>query len=468
MTQQTHIGAWIDCTFMQDIDAEIASIQNEIQDINTERIPWDKIDITITACAGIIGAAFDAVSHLGNSSKNPIGKAGDKIHKSNKLAHGGQPIDYREKIDGVSFGRVEHRFFAGHDIGHYNDLVNQMKDGEFRAGGFVGGSDDQDIYKYVSSKVNSAGKEFIKMSKEDAKKELNKHLLADFFSPEGLPMPWTTDIWKYCTTENIAQLLKPIIKILEVFHVPQNKINIVRNIQGHDIRKKLLETYKNGVNLRSEVSKGFAFILPEIICQLTVGIRYKHWFDHENQEYQQDTIKRHQQKMLLIAHSIVALTNLGFIIATKNPCHINIATLVRVFHLGIQCVKNDVDFNSGVKTKAELSNLLTNMLEYKTIVICANGLYLTNNHLDSCANALNVCQQILVERNYYANYLSQLLSDNKNCSLEMFDKIQEDIDNLPADIQEETLLNLVNTCQISDNEIPEKVNFEKYIKYERD
>ena len=181
---------WVE-TNQLDLNAELKEIQQVIDGIDTTCIPISAEDVTCAVCAGVVGSVFELLSILGNSSDNFVGKMGDKIH--HKFSHNKQPIDFRGKVDGVSFGGPDHRLTT-HDIAKYEEMLQQMQDGEFRGGGFAGGQSGPASYKTVASKLGNDGMPYPKMSKAEAKIALNKHLFADFFSPRGLPLPFSSDV----------------------------------------------------------------------------------------------------------------------------------------------------------------------------------------------------------------------------------------------------------------------------------
>lgn len=429
------------------IDNEIAAIQQEMNLIATDRIPWSKQDILWTALAGILGASFEVLSTLGNSSKNPIGNLGSKIHNSSKLKHDNEVIDYREKTDGVSFGGVNHRLYEGHDIAHYKDLLQQYQDREFRGGGYKGGMSDSSTFYNVTSKVNKNGIAWNRMTEAEAKKALNRHLFADFFSPKGLPLPFSSDLLKYLNQDNVNEISNYISKILKTLHFPPKVINQFTNIQAHDLRKIVAEMYsKKGVNLRSELEKGLAFSFPELICRMYVRIVYKKWFNESAREYSKEAIDFHLTKMLLIAHSIVGLTSLGMFCITESPSHINIPSLIRVFQLACKCTKENIDFNTRIIEKANLQGVITKLYGLKTFVICSKGWYETNVLLNGCEEVLYSIENNLNNQQYFTCMLASALDHmEKQNNVEVdFEEMSKLVSQIPVKVEStDTLESLI-------------------------
>ena len=168
---------WVETEHL-DSATELKEIQQVIDGIDTTCIPILAEDIVCAVCAGVVGSVFELISICGNSSNYIVGKTGDKIH--HKFDHNKQPIDYRGKVDGVSFGGPDHRLTT-HDIAHYKEMLQQMQDGEFRGGGFAGGQSGQASFKRVVSKIGNDGMPYIKMSEAEAKIALNKQKTFTFF-----------------------------------------------------------------------------------------------------------------------------------------------------------------------------------------------------------------------------------------------------------------------------------------------
>ena len=204
-----------------DIDKEFQDAKDAAAEISTDKISFSKSDIIVVALAGIIGAAFDVVSILGNSSKNPVGKIGDNIHES--IDHKDNPLDFQGgfDVDGnvvyngkgginkvISYGGGDHREGTiGHDIAHAKEAIKMYEDGAFRDGGYPSGQGTIGKYIKVETYVNQYGKPYAKLTHEEAVKAYKSHMWADFWSPKGLPLPYTSDLFEYLNEENVQKIV---------------------------------------------------------------------------------------------------------------------------------------------------------------------------------------------------------------------------------------------------------------------
>lgn len=440
---------------MKAIDAELDSIQQEIATISIDKIPFDKTDWALIAVAGLLGAAFDALAFFGNSTENPLGAVGDKIHKN--IKHPNQPIDFQGGFDkegnfirhgdgkrDISFGGHWHRF-STHDIARSKENIQQIMDGEFRGSAFIDG-----VRINVSSKCNQYGTAYQQFTKEEATRLYRRHMLADFFSPDGLPLPHTSDILDYCTEENVARTQKFLLKIFEHKGFPTSFVNTIKCLNAHEVRKNIFDLYKNGLNIRSELEKGFSFLFPEIIIQLYIGFKYKKWLLHKEGKYSDEAIEQHKNLMLLMAHGIVAATNIGIVVASENPVHLNLATLIRVGKLGFSCVKDQIRYNQRIVAKVSLAEVRTQLQFEETLIICGTGFYRTRDYQRFCLICLTDIDSNLSDRQFRLDYLRLALSDYKKINwIDNLNVLTIMCDNVNVELQpNETLETLVDKCPI--------------------
>lgn len=439
---------WVETEHL-DSATELKEIQQVIDGIDTTCIPILAEDIVCAVCAGVVGSVFELISICGNSSNYIVGKTGDKIH--HKFDHNKQPIDYRGKVDGVSFGGPDHRLTT-HDVAHYKEMLQQMQDGEFRGGGFAGGQSGQASFKRVVSKIGNDGMPYIKMSEAEAKIALNKHLFADFFSPKGLPLPFTSDVYHYCTPENIGKITNYVTTFLQKLPVPSKFVNIVSNIQAHNVRKFIVDMYsKKGVNIRSELEKGLAVALPEIICRMYIGFVYKKWMSNEESQYDDGAIDFLMNKMLLIAHSIVTLVSLGVVCFTECPSHMNVATILRVGQLAIKCINEQSKLNTNVITKAIYENLRSQILCRETYIIVANGYYKTLDVVHFCETTLYDIEVRLEEKRRHAEYIKACWDEVQSMPSpdDDVEELERLVENNPVLLDvSDTVENRLNACGI--------------------
>ena len=400
------------------LDEELSSIQEISSDINIDRIPFSRSDVIIIALAGIVGASFDLLSFLGNSTDNPIGRAGERFHES--VDHKGNPLDFQGRFDEngnviphgdnktkkvLSWGGGNHRGMTrGHDLAHWKDGIKMYEEGAFIDGGYPSGMGDVSNYMHVRTEVNQYLKPYPKLSHSDAVNAYKAHMWADFWSPKGLPMPFTSDLMEYCSDANVGKIVQGFLSIIGK---PLQKVNSslydsIRSLNGHDVRSHIQELYREGVNLRSEVEKGLSFVIPEVVvqiyCLLEYGILAKRG---KRPEYSKEAITQHRHLLLLITHSIVAAVNVGVAILKENPQHLNLLTLARVFKLGLSCIKDEINYKHRVITKLTYDTLQNRVLEQKTILVFANGYYETANYQRFCDLVLKKAFDINLSKWYY-------------------------------------------------------------------
>lgn len=433
------------------IDAELGEIMKELDGIAVDSIPFNKTDIIFTVVAGIIGAAFDAAAFLGNSSDNFVGKAGEKIHESKNLEHKNQPIDYQGGFDkegnpilngsgkhkDISFGGGKHRGRTeGHDLFRRREAIEQIKNGEFRDGGFIDGK-----YVRVTSEINQNGKPYVKFDTyEEAKEAYRKHMWADFWSTSGLPIPGTSYLTEYCTDENIGKVISFFIKIIKPFagkiipmSVYDSLVRFNNADHGHELRTYIQKLYREGLNLRAEVEKGLAFAIPEITIQAYVWAAYSIIPKIKGeQRYSKEAIKQHRHLLLLICHSIVATVNIGIAIGFENPTHLNFVTILRVFKLAFSCIKDEMNYNNRVLAKVEFANVKLRLLEQKTIIAFANGFLETSNYQMFCKDFVHDFNEYLSKREFNAEYLRLLIEEEREEREKDHNRKAEDNDEIEA------------------------------------
>lgn len=176
------------------VDNDLAEIQKEIDAVNLAKVPFSKSDIIAICAAAFIGVGLDLIATAGNNSDNIVGKTGNNIHEG--IDHKGNPIDFQGGFiaDGdrinhgsgihrdISFGGGEHRERTfDHDLFRFKHAIEDYEKGQFRDGGFVGGSSEVGKYVEVLTKINQYGKEYAPMEHSDAVKAYLLHMFADFF-----------------------------------------------------------------------------------------------------------------------------------------------------------------------------------------------------------------------------------------------------------------------------------------------
>ena len=183
------------------IDAEMASVQMEIDAIPTDSIPFDNYDVITVFATATIEVLMDfllsdpanknSFASKCNSNDNPIGKWCNSIHE--KLDHSGNPLDFQGRFDqfgnpigygikhkgpNISYGGGNHRGLTnGHDLLRFFDAIRQYHDGVFRDAGFIDG-----VKIAVESSINQYGNPYVKLTWLQSIWNYVVHMFADFFS----------------------------------------------------------------------------------------------------------------------------------------------------------------------------------------------------------------------------------------------------------------------------------------------
>lgn len=405
------------------INNEFSEIQKEIDAINLTKVPFSKHDIIAVCAAAFIGVGLDLIATAGNNSNNVVGKTGQRIHES--IDHKGNPIDFQGGFtaDGdvvlngsgihkdISFGGGEHRGRTiDHDILRFRHAIEDYEKGQFRDGGFAGGSSDVSKYVEVLTRINQYGKEYMPMEHSDAVKAYLLHMFADFFSTKGLPLPG----WSYLS-----------------------------HADDREIRKIASELYHEGLNLRTELSKGLAVGAPQIILSLYFTLHYR------KSEYEKDAITQHKHICELISFAVISAVNVGKVIVTENPVGLNFAAYLRTFKLAWDCIKDQINYNNKVLTKVNFVVVRSQIQLKNTIIVIAKGIYISSNYQMLCKRLLSELSNLREEREFYAEYLALSVADFDKAYMNYTDLWEDNVN----DMIEKT--NRVNikispTCLLSD------------------
>lgn len=345
------------------INSEMADVQAEIDSIPTDSIPFDKYDIITVFGAVMIEILLDfcfsdpanenSFASKCNNSENPIGKWCNKIHKHPKLNHKGNPLDFQGRFDkdgnviprgvkhdgpSISYGGGNHRGLSdGHDLLWMFDAIKQYHDGTFRDSGYIDGiriAVETNIYQFT-------GDPYKKLTWLQAAWKYFIHMFADFFSSKSLPVPGSS---------------------------------LLSHSSDRDMRKFAADMYADGFNLRTELLKGITVLVPELIVRMVTYLRYK------ETEYSKEAKKKKLHLMLLLTHGISSLVNVGKVIITENPVSINIPMILRTATLAWQCIKDQSSYNQRVISKEYWEQYKLQLEGYKTLIIVADGVYVTSNY----------------------------------------------------------------------------------------
>lgn len=117
------------------------------------------------------------------------------------------------------------------------------------------------------------------------------------------------------------------------------------------LRKLAAEMYQNGFNMKNVIIQSISAIIIEIIIRIYFSIQsvrdYKNEVDIQEDYSNYNEIKRvgksHNKEklneMLLVAHAIVTVINVGKVVIKRAPWEINIAEIISVIKYGVRVVK---------------------------------------------------------------------------------------------------------------------------------
>lgn len=422
------------------VDNDLAEIQKEIDAANLAKVPFSKSDIIAICAAAFIGVGLDLIATAGNNSDNIVGKTGNNIHEG--IDHKGNPIDFQGGFtaDGdrinhgsgihrdISFGGGEHRERTfDHDLFRFKHAIEDYEKGQFRDGGFVGGSTEVGKYVEVLTKINQYGKEYAPMEHSDAVKAYLLHMFADFFSTKGLPLPG----WSYLSHAN-----------------------------DREIRQIAADLYHEGLNMRTELSKGLAVGVPQIILWIYFSLHYR------TSEYEKTAIMQHRHICELIAFAIISAVNAGKVIITENPVGLNFLAYLRTFKLAWDCVKDQINYNNKVLTKVNFVVVRSQIQLRNTIIVIAKGIYISSNYQRLCGYLLSDLSKQREKRNFYAEYLALAIDDFDKAYINYNDLWEDRVNEL---IEQTNCVNikLPQSCQlaemVADSPISDENNPDEYL-----
>lgn len=422
-------------------DEEINQLQEEINSIAIDIIPFDKFDAILVfgaAMAEIIMDFFlsdpanpNSFASKCNHGENPIGKWMNSIHK--KIDHSGNPLDFQGNFESngtsvpfgerhsgnvVSFSGGDHRGRTyGHDLFRFLHAIQQYHDGKFSDGGFVNGQ-----FLKVLTTANQYGKSYDQLSWSQSIWEYICHMFADFFSSKSLPAPG----WSFLT-----------------------------HADNRELRKLADDMYKNGFNLRTELLKGVTVAVPEISIRIIMYLRYR------NSEYSQEARDKKLHLLLLMTHGIATAVNIGKVIITENPVSINTPMILRTLTLVWACIKDQVEFNQRATAKTLFSQYKSKLELKKTMIVVMEGIYYTTQY-QSLTDRLKKeydykvkiryekaleLSNLHLEYSYWKTKQKKLLTDSSEEITELINTIGTEVS------PEDKLQSLITRSCISNNEV---------------
>lgn len=344
------------------IDEEISKLSKEMQAINTHSIEFDKYDYFVVFASAVVEIFVDfmvcdytnpnSIAEKLNHNNNALGKWCNNIHEN--LDHTGNPLDFQGQFDSngniilgknhsgdtISFGGGNHRERTyGHDLMRFLDAIKMYHDGSFVDSGIVNINGSSKLIE-VFTKVNQNGNPYKPMSYFQASISYAIHMVADFFSSKGLPLPG----WSWLS-----------------------------HAEDRDIRTAAADAYNKGLNFRTLLLQGIPIAICEIIIRLYIYLRYR------ESGYEKVTINHKRDILLLMAHSMALAMNLGKVVITSNPFLVNIFMIIRVCGLIWNVIRNEADLTQRSIEKINLSMLSLQFRTTKTLLLLDESIYYTNN-----------------------------------------------------------------------------------------
>lgn len=262
--------------------------------ITTETLSWDKWDFVIVALSGFLGGLCDIVlgrpkgfdePKVNNDSLFGLGKKIKEYDIKNN------PIDFQEP---GAFGGNHRLYSNGHDLFRFFDGVRQTMSGEYHGVSSVGWGE--------------MVKQFPGYNQLDLQTALLVnllHLFKDFWTARSLPIPGMT---------------------------------FLAELNGNQMPELAQRLYiDQGLNLRVLTGQAMSIAAIEMILRVYMFLRYR------KHNYAKETLKHKRSQLLLTAHSIAMLFNLGKAIVTKNPFLLNIPQLVLIARYCIQLILDSLN-----------------------------------------------------------------------------------------------------------------------------
>lgn len=384
---------WMDEKLIS-IDDEIAEMQSIVNSIDVQTIPWDRYDAIIIFFSSLTEILVDtfvgdpinpnSLAHMMNDSKSGIGKWCNKIHES--IDHHNNPMDFQGGFtkDGqvvthgsgihadISYSGGDHRERTiDHDILRFVHAIKDYHDGVFRDAAFPGSEMAEKIVE-VASTVNSKGNHFKPMSWSNAIIEYMCHMFADFFSSKGLPIPGHS---------------------------------FLSHVSDREIRKLAADIYKDGMNMRTQLLQSSTIFVAYIFTKAYIYLRYK------DSDYSDLAKEKKANLLKLCSNSVATAFNIGKVVVSENPAHLNLPLILHTVRLGIQCMKEEMDYNQRVISRISIDCVRAQLLQERTFIIVAGGIYRTDNYNRICRQLEREINKSLSERQFYAKLVEEALAD---------------------------------------------------------
>lgn len=336
---------------------EIATLNEEMAQIDLRSIPFDKWDYIMVFGLAMVEIAMDFLISDHNFDKSLAHKDSDfsrwlnsihsgkipgtdhalnkdsvarKIHDVLTKNHSGSPMDYQ----GPNFGGGNHRSRTfSHDVLMFLLAIYMISQGKFIDGYYEDGK-----FTTIITDNNQNGNPYKTMGFGEATIEYVLHMIADFCSTKSLPIPG---------------------------------FSLLTHAPNREIRKFANDLYKDGLNMRTLFMQGVPVATVEIIMWI-----YTH-FKYRQSDYSKEQIKNKKEKILLLTHGISTAVNVGKVIITKNPTSLNLVMIMRTIHLVWKVVKHEIELNHQAIRKFNMGVLKNKLETAETLILLDETIYYT-------------------------------------------------------------------------------------------
>jgi len=314
------------------ISQEIENLNQEINGIDVSPLNFDTGDFVTVFISGVLGGLMDIFIGKPSGYKEP------KIKDNSFFGLGKQLKEYDIKnnpidkhLPGARVG--DHRLYSyGHDLFRFNKGLQLIMQGK----GTLGISGTGGEISLESIPLNYKTPEDM----WEAALILLLHLSKDFWTARSLPIPGST---------------------------------IIANLNNDEMPKIIHDlTNNNELNLRQITGQGLSIGVIEATNRLWLHFKYK------NTDIPKDKITSKRDKMLLLAHSVAILFNIGKVIVTKNPVLLNIPQILRIVYLGWEVIKENAELTHQAIIKTNLSVMKNKYELMQTMILLDEAIYYTN------------------------------------------------------------------------------------------
>ena len=414
-----------------DIDFELSELKEELDNIATDVIPFNEVDACFIFINAMIGVLLDfcmdpahthGLAYALNNKSTKLGEWCNSIHE--KIDHKNNPMDFQGGFTGereviihgsgihkdISFGGGNHRVRTyDHDILRFWHAIKDYHDGVFRDGGYVNGQ-----FIEVVSKINSRGTPFEQNSWTEAFAKYCSHMFADFFSSKGLPCPGES---------------------------------FLSHASNRNLRILASDTYKEGLNMRTQVLQTIPFIVMDAITVGYVKLRYI------NDTYSKEAQNAKKHLLQLLTNALVSAINVGKVVITEQPQSINLPIIVHTIRLVASCVKDKIDYNQRVINKMSLDAIRTQLLGLKNYLVVSQDAYIETQEREKIHAIEKVLQDHLTERENVTERLIKLVDNREKEKSIDYHEMELLTENLPIDLDKgEQLFNVVEKNLVKYNQ----------------